>query len=58
MSNKGRCLRKIGEGLEGMKLSTFFRKEGTTVMIGSAVVEGPTMTDLRACGRPCTAFRN
>ena len=27
------------------------------MMIGSAVVEGPTMTDLRACGGPCTAFR-
>jgi hypothetical protein len=41
-----RCLRKIGEGLEDMKLDTFFRREGTTMTIGSEVVDGPTITDL------------
>ena len=29
-----------------MKLDTFFRREGTKVMIGSEVVDGPTITDL------------
>ena len=37
---------KIGEGLEDMKLDTFLRREGTTVMMGSKAVDGPRITDL------------
>jgi Fe-S cluster biogenesis protein NfuA len=36
--------------LEDMKFSTFFRREGTIVISGSDMEEGPTMIDLRgAC---------
>ena len=47
ISNKLRNLKKLEDGLEVMKFSTFLIIDRTTVTSGSEAVDGPTMTDLR-----------